>query len=108
MAAKYAGRGTSRFRRTRRGILEASDICVWCGHDGARAVNHDTPLSVDRSLAEDPDNMSPIHGVEGCPVCPWRWSRKLRRLAARVCNSELGTRPLHEALTQRAAGSRDW
>jgi hypothetical protein len=65
------------FRKLRARILAASDVCHWCGHGGADAVDHLHPVS--RGGARlDPDNLAPIHGVAGCPVC------------GRKCNNEKG------------------
>jgi len=96
-----AGRTDRRWReRTRPGVLRTSDICHWCGHPGANAVDHHPiPLSFDRTLANDPDNLKPIHGIEGCPYCP------LRRGKRRVCNGEKGNKPF---AVPPAQGSRPW
>lgn len=103
MVARTAGRSDRRWKeRTRPAILAASDVCHWCGHPGANAVDHVyIPLSVDvdRRHANDPDNLAPIHGREGCPICPTNRGRR------RVCNNEKGARvnavpPVH--------GSRPW
>jgi hypothetical protein len=84
MVARYAGRKGRPYRRDRAHVLNQSDLCWWCGHTGAMAVDH-----VDaRALggANHRDNYAPIHGNEGCPVCPPRGG-KLRN-----CNSEKGTK----------------
>lgn len=114
MTAKHAGRGTRKWRELRRRVLSESDICVWCGHPGAQNVNHNIPRGMAPNLAEDINNLAPIHGynrwtrIQGCPICPWRWSKRLRRMAPRDCNNEVGRRPLHVAMTQQHTGSRLW
>jgi hypothetical protein len=63
------------YRKIRAQILAESDTCHWCGHGGADAADHLTPVS--RGGAKlDPDNLAPIHGVHGCGVC------------GRKCNNE--------------------
>lgn len=100
MAARTAGRSTRRWREViRPGVLNGSDVCWWCGHPGANAVDHLTPISVAPELAESPDNLAPIHGREGCPICPPRAGRR------RVCNNEKGNRINAVAPTP---GSRAW
>ena len=90
MVAKTAGRSTRRWKtKVRPAILGASDVCHWCGHPGANDVDHHPiPYSVLALTApehlENPDYCRPIHGVEGCPVCPPR-NGKPRR-----CNQEKG------------------
>lgn len=84
---------TYAYRKTRDRILAESTICILCGHLGSDAVDH--VVSVKRGGARlDPDNMAPIHGVDGCPVC------------LRKCNSEKGERSLDEV--RRLVTSRDW
>jgi hypothetical protein len=100
MVTASAGRTDRRWReRTRPGVLNASDICHWCGHPGARAVDHIIPRSIAPELANDPANLAPIHGIEGCDYCPTRRGKR------RVCNGEKGNKvnavpPDH--------GSRPW
>ena len=112
MVAANAGRSTRNWKKLRKQILAESDICVWCGHPGARVVNHNIPRGMDITQAENPDNLAPIHGsgVYGCPHCPPRWSRRARRMMPRDCNNEVGRRPLHVARAQRPQhqGSRLW
>jgi 5-methylcytosine-specific restriction endonuclease McrA len=82
-----------KFRQMRARILTTSDVCIVCGHGAADAVDHIHPVSKGGARL-DPDNLAPIHGVNGCPVC------------LRKCNSEKGSRPLAE-LTQLVT-SVDW
>lgn len=99
MAARTAGRTTRRWREVvRPSILRASDVCHWCGHPGANAVDHIIPLAAAPELAEDPSNLAPIHGREGCPVCAPRGGRR------RVCNGEKGGR----ISSPPVPGSRNW
>jgi len=91
--AKSSGRTTRRWRTViRPSVLGASDVCWWCGHTGARAVDHLIPLSQAPDLAEELTNLAPIHGRERCPTC------------RRNCNSERG----RSAKPPVTAGSRDW
>ena len=101
MVARTAGRSDRRWKeRTRPAVLAASDICHWCGHPGANAVDHHPiPLSVAPWLANDPDNLAPIHGREGCPVCPPNRGRR------RNCNNEKGAKVNAMPPTP---GSRAW
>jgi len=81
------GRGHRTWREhIRPAILEASRVCSWCGHGGANAVDHIIPKTLAPELAHDPSNLLPIHGVEGCPVCP------TRRGKPRRCNMEKGAK----------------
>ena len=88
MAARWAGRSTRNWRENvRPTVLGRSTVCHWCGHPGANAVDHH-PIPLDELLrtapqyAEDPDYCQPIHGVEGCSICPPRKGKPRR------CNQE--------------------
>ncbi|MFF6825039.1 HNH endonuclease [Streptomyces longwoodensis] len=81
------------YRQLRARILRESDVCIVCGHGASDAVDHITPVSKGGARL-DPDNLAPIHGVDGCPVC------------LRKCNSEKGDRPLNEVLYLNT--SVDW
>lgn len=81
------------YRKTRARILAESDVCIVCGHAGSQAVDHITPVAKGGALA-DPDNLAPIHGVDGCPAC------------GRKCNNEKGAKPLTEVA--RLVTSQDW
>ncbi|WP_432135159.1 HNH endonuclease [Streptomyces sp. bgisy154] len=81
------------YRRLRARILAASDICIVCGHALADAVDHVIPVSKGGAKL-DPDNLAPIHGVDGCPTC------------LRKCNSEKGDRPLADVV--QLVTSVDW
>lgn len=95
-----AGRNHRRWREhIRPAILQASDICCWCGHPGANAVDHVIPKTVAPELAHDPANLRPIHGIEGCPICP------PRRGKPRRCNGEKGSRV---GAVPPDLGSRSW
>ncbi|TFE42492.1 HNH endonuclease [Streptomyces sp. ICN441] len=81
------------YRKLRARILAESDVCILCGHGAADATDHVIPVS--KGGAElDPDNLAPIHGVDGCPVC------------LRKCNNEKGNKALTEVT--RLVTSRDW
>jgi 5-methylcytosine-specific restriction endonuclease McrA len=81
------------FRKIRARILAESDVCIVCGHGAADAVDHIHPVSKG-GAAKDPDNLAPIHGVDGCPTC------------LRKCNNEKGDKPLSQVT--RLVTSRDW
>lgn len=81
------------YRKVRARILAESDVCLVCGHGAADAVDHIQPRSKGGAKL-DPDNLAPIHGVDGCPVC------------LRKCNSEKSDRPITE-VTQLHT-SVDW
>lgn len=81
------------YRQIRGRILAESDVCIVCGHAAADAVDHIIPVSKGGARL-DPDNLAPIHGVNGCGVC------------LRKCNSEKGNRPLPEVV--QLVTSVDW
>jgi 5-methylcytosine-specific restriction endonuclease McrA len=81
------------YRQTRGRVLAESDVCIVCGHDGADAVDHVHPVSKGGARL-DPDNLAPIHGNAGCPVC------------LRKCNNEKGDRPLADVV--QLVTSVDW
>ena len=81
------------FRKLRARVLAESDVCIVCGHGGSDAADHIHPVSKG-GARRDPDNLAPIHGVAGCPVC------------LRKCNSEKGNRPLAEVV--QLVTSVDW
>ncbi|MEU9285978.1 HNH endonuclease [Streptomyces sp. NPDC048275] len=91
-----AGRGelvSYDYRKVRARILAESDVCIVCGHAAADAVDHIHPVSKGGAKV-DPDNLAPIHGNAGCPVC------------LRKCNNEKGDKALSE-VTQLVT-SVDW
>lgn len=82
------------YRQNRASVLAESDTCIWCGHGGADSTDHIIPVS----KGGDPyarDNLAPIHGVRGCPVC------------LRKCNNEKGAR-LPSEYGNRLTTSIDW
>ncbi|MEV6790893.1 HNH endonuclease [Streptomyces sp. NPDC051320] len=81
------------YRTVRARVLAESDVCIVCGHGAADAVDHIHPVAKGGAKT-DPDNLAPIHGVAGCPVC------------LRKCNSEKGTRSLAEVA--QLTTSVDW
>ncbi|MGW4108544.1 HNH endonuclease [Streptomyces sp. NPDC004976] len=81
------------FRQLRARLLATSDVCIVCGHAAADAIDHVTPVSKGGARL-DPDNLAPIHGVTGCPVC------------LRKCNNEKSDRPLADIVQLRT--SVDW
>jgi 5-methylcytosine-specific restriction endonuclease McrA len=85
------GRSGRPWRRIRAQVLDACNVCWWCGHVGADAVDHVIPLARGGPPL-DPANLRPIHGVRGCPTCKVK------------CNSARG-----DSLRRPAAqGSRVW
>ena len=84
---------THQYRKVRARILAESDVCIVCGHGASDAVDHIHPRSKGGETL-DPDNLAPIHGVTGCPVC------------LRKCNSEKGNRPM--AAVAQLHTSVDW
>jgi 5-methylcytosine-specific restriction endonuclease McrA len=81
------------YRQIRTRILAESDVCIVCGHGAADAVDHVHPVSKGGARL-DPDNLAPIHGNNGCPVC------------LRKCNNEKGDRPLADVVMLHT--SIDW
>ena len=89
--------------------LAASDICVWCGHPGARDGGHIYPASRFPAMAYDPTNIVPMHGSKAsCPQCPLRRAAKGRRMIRRNCNAEVGARIMWVEAIPEGTGSRDW
>ena len=83
--AKYDGRSSQTWKRMRRQILEASDVCWLCGKPGADTVDHVLPLSQFPELAHDLGNLRPAHkscnskkgaGTGENPVRPMPRSRR--------------------------------
>ena len=93
MATDRAELTSYEFRQLRARILAASDVCIVCGHGAADAVDHIHPVSKGGARM-DPDNLAPIHGNAGCPVC------------LRKCNNEKGDKPLADVV--QLVTSVDW
>ena len=68
MAPRSPGRTGHRWREVRKRVLDESDVCGICGHEGADAVDHIVPLSKGGDPL-NPDNLRPAHGIAGCPTC---------------------------------------
>jgi len=81
------------YRQIRARVLAASDVCIVCGHVAADAVDH-IIARAKGGARKDPDNLAPIHGNAGCPVC------------LRKCNNEKGDRPLADVVQLHT--SVDW
>jgi hypothetical protein len=79
------------YRKIRAALLAESDTCHWCGHGGADAADHLIPVARGGATL-DPDNLAPIHGVNGCPTC------------GRKCNNEKSD----SVGAARLATSVDW
>lgn len=84
---------TYEFRQMRARLLAASDVCIVCGHGASDTADHVIPVNQGGARL-DPDNLAPIHGNAGCPVC------------LRKCNAEKGDKTLAE-VTQLVT-SIDW
>ena len=93
MATDRAELTSYEYRKRRAQVLAASDVCIVCGHGAADAVDHIIPVGKG-GARKDPDNLAPIHGNAGCPVC------------LRKCNNEKGDRPLAEVVQLHT--SVDW
>lgn len=103
MVAKSAGRTHRTWRESiRPAVLAKSQVCLWCGHAGAKAVNHNLPKSRFPDQAHNPDHLAAIHGTEGCPLCPTRNGKR------RVCNNEVGDRIPFVEVFPPDHGSRQW
>lgn len=102
--ARTAGRSGRPTRRMFAQVLDESRLCLWCGHDGSHAVNHTYPWSRFPELRLTRSNLRPVHGVEGCPVCP----PNARTGKPRNCNSEIGDRIPFVEVFPPAPPSRAW
>jgi len=78
------------YKRNRRALLEANDVCVICGHGGADEADHIIPVARggDRMSL---DNLQPAHCVRGCPTC------------GRKCNRDKGVSPTSVAMSDRTS-----
>jgi 5-methylcytosine-specific restriction endonuclease McrA len=83
--AKHDGRSSQAWKRMRRQILEANDVCWLCGKPGANTIDHVLPLSQFPELAHDLGNLRPAHktcnsskgaGTGGNTVRPMPRSRR--------------------------------
>lgn len=80
------------YRKMREQILGESDVCLVCGHLQADAIDHIIPVAKGGPRMAR-DNLAPIHGVDGCPIC------------GRKCNNEKGDKLVSEITFPT---SRDW
>lgn len=55
------------------------DVCIVCGHGGARCVDHVISRTERPDLTFELSNCRPIHGAPGnpCPVCTAQADRKI-------------------------------
>lgn len=77
MAARHPGPSGRRYLRNRRIVLEASDLCWWCGHLGAQQADH--VVERRHGGGDEVANLRPIHGNDQsakpggldyrCPTC---------------------------------------
>lgn len=81
------------YRQNRAIVLSMSTTCALCGHGGSDTVDHIIPVSRGGHKT-DIDNMAPMHGVHGCPVC------------YRKCNQEKSDKLMSEI--ERVIPIRDW
>ena len=61
MSSKYDGRSSGKWRKLRKQVLAANDVCWLCGKPGADTVDHVLPLSLYPELAHDMSNLRPAH-----------------------------------------------
>jgi hypothetical protein len=74
---RHPGSHSAEFYRNRKLVLDASDICFFCTHPGARQVNHIIPRKLGGTDAIS--NLTPAHGHDDrtgrsgvdfrCPTC---------------------------------------
>lgn len=72
--ARSKGRTGRPWRRAAQALRDATNICVICGHGGARTIDHDPPLSVLEAEGLDPrlpEFLRIAHGAPDnpCPTC---------------------------------------
>lgn len=103
MASRSGRNMTWAARVNGRIVLANSDICLICGHGGARSVGHivsakDWPRGPDGKHLpglDDIENLAPNHGTMGnralnrCPDCH------------RLCNQSWGSRPVVSPRSRR-------
>ncbi len=93
------GRTGRPWRKVAEATRQASDICVICGHSGARTVHHDPPLSELEAQGIDPRDPRFLHVAHGAPKNPCPTCR-------RNCNQLAGTKSGFVLPTTRP--SRNW
>jgi hypothetical protein len=73
MVARWAGRKGRRWREAKATLNATSQLCWWCGHQGAREADHEPARVVLLALGLDPNDpryLRPIHGAScRCPTC---------------------------------------
>lgn len=73
-------------------LASKGDLCVYCGHPGAREADHIVPVSVDPTQPVTARGIQPAHGSNyPCPVCPGKTKGK-----GRACNQIRGVKPMTE------------
>jgi hypothetical protein len=98
-----SGTGNYTYRRNREIVLAQSDVCIICGHHGARTADHRIPAKLWPKGADGKplpgldsiDNLGPAHGTMGgrqpdnpCGVC------------GELCNQKRGARIKHRPQTR--------
>jgi hypothetical protein len=100
--ARSKGRTGRPWRRIAAQVRAATDICVICGHAGARTVDHDPPLRILETLGLDPRDPQYLRIAHGsgdarnpnpCPTC------------GQYCNQRKGS---SLGYAPPAPSSRDW
>lgn len=85
-----------------RSVIDYYGGLCWCGHGGARQVDHVIPVAERPDLAFDMSNCRPAHGAPGnpCPQCSAACGRKIH------CNQLRGALTVTRAkriIAERAA-----
>lgn len=74
MPPRSRGRAGRPWRRAAQALRDSTDVCVICGHSGARTVHHVPPLKVLDELGLDPCDPQYLRIAHGspdnqCPTC---------------------------------------
>lgn len=97
--ARSKGRTGRPWRRVAQALRDATDICVICGHGGARTVDHDPPLSVLEAAGLDPRDPQFLRIAHGAPNNPCH-------ACGQYCNQRKGTKT--GFVIPAVTPSRDW
>lgn len=73
MVARWAGRKGRPWREAKAKLHATSDMCVLCGHAGAREAHHIPARVVLLAQGLDPNDLQYLHPAHGsscrCPTC---------------------------------------